>query len=458
MILYGHGTWLEVVFTYTGTVWPNIKNKWIAFTLYGMVAYLVALKLETNFGSEGRTILFSTMSFLLIFRANAAYARYWLGRCMVSDYISEVREFMMLSIIYVRGGLQSSTYLFHGGPGIAPEHQYLRDQFDEKAQDYRVDVIRLSVALCVAFKLHTGMALEGYCFGAISKDTKWYLDWDRLRLMQLLTEHEFMLINRCIGLEEDEMVSAQEIRKRLCRQFRFAKNLSAPPDAWPDEFEVNYSQLTRTPCALAYLLREVLFRNMNDGENSQPWGIKDRFVGALAALLGHLLRSCETANLVCTTPVPLPYANLVKTLLSFFLLSLPFYVDYELGWFANTAIPSFITLALLGVDSIATELENPFGNDENDLDLLEQVHILECEAMELLRQSGDHEACNLFGWQHVPPFIAERCCRVLKYQLVVKELAVPEVAALVSAAELSVPQWLIDRKEDVRQKNAENNS
>ena len=38
----------------------------------------------------------------------------------------------------------------------------------------------------------------------------------------------------------------------------------------------------------------------------------------------------------------------------------------------------------------------------NDLDQLEQVHILEREAMELLRQSGDIRGCSVFGWQEVP--------------------------------------------------------
>eukprot|EP00413_Alexandrium_margalefii_P027370 CAMPEP_0204554670 /NCGR_PEP_ID=MMETSP0661-20131031/28279_1 /ASSEMBLY_ACC=CAM_ASM_000606 /TAXON_ID=109239 /ORGANISM="Alexandrium margalefi, Strain AMGDE01CS-322" /LENGTH=36 /DNA_ID= /DNA_START= /DNA_END= /DNA_ORIENTATION= len=36
-------------------------------------------------------------------------------------------------------------------------------------------------------------------------------------------------------------------------------------------------------------------------------------------------------------------------------------------------------MALLGIDAIATELENPFGDDDNDLELLESINVLERE-------------------------------------------------------------------------------
>mmetsp|Transcript_42038 Transcript_42038/g.97941 ORF Transcript_42038/g.97941 Transcript_42038/m.97941 type:complete len:463 (-) Transcript_42038:133-1521(-) len=457
MILYGNGEWLEVLFRYVGTVWPHIWRQWLAVTLYAVGAYLVALETHLNFGTEEHSLLLPlSVTFLLIFRANEAYARYWLGRCTLSNYISEVREVLLLSIIYVRGGMDSSIHLFHREKAEAKDVK--SDHYDEKARNYRVDVARLSVALAVAFKLHTSIAYDGYCFGRIGKDTKWFLDWDRLRLLQLLTPEEFEVVNRCVGLgepgeAETETETTSEVRRRLASQFHEARNLEDPPASWDEEFPVRYDQFVRVPVAIVWFLREVLFRNMNDPFNTQPWGIKDRFVGALAHLLGGILDSFETAHMVCTTPIPLPYANLCKTLLCFFLVSVPSYVEPHQGWFANTVIPSIVCMALLGVDAIATELENPFGYDVNDLDQLEQVHILEREAMELLRQSGDLKACNVFGWQEVPEFVSSKCCRSLKTQLVVKDLAQLQVMPLVDHEDL-VPAWLLDRKEESRQKNA----
>ncbi|CAE7662543.1 unnamed protein product [Symbiodinium sp. CCMP2592] len=452
VILYSSSEWLEVLSRYAGTVWPHIWGKWLASSLYSIAAYLFALETGLQFGTEHHSMLLPlSVTFLLIFRANEAYARYWLGRSTLSNYISEVREVLLLSIIYVRGGLESSIHLFHQGPGVTVPSSVKPDHYDEKARSYRVDVARLSVALAVAFKLHTSIALDGYCFGSIDKEAKWFLDWDRLRLLQLLTEEEFEIVNRCIGLGEDE--SVPETRRRLASQFHNARTLEGPPSSWDEEFPVRFDQFVRVPVAIVWFLREVLFRNMNDPFNTQPWGIKDRFVGALVHLLGGILESFETAHMVCTTPIPLPYANLCKTLLCFYMISAPFFVDSSRGWFANTVVPSVISFALLGVDSIATELENPFGDDVNDLDQLEQVHILEREAMELLRQSGDIRGCSVFGWQEVPDFVSNKCCRSLKTQLVVKDLAQLQVMPLVAEEDV-VPAWLLDRKEESRQKAA----
>ena len=43
-------------------------------------------------------------------------------------------------------------------------------------------------------------------------------------------------------------------------------------------------------------------------------------------------------------------------------------------------VPTLVAFALLGVDAISSELENPFGDDANDLDVLEMIHGLESEA------------------------------------------------------------------------------
>mmetsp|Transcript_19487 Transcript_19487/g.61122 ORF Transcript_19487/g.61122 Transcript_19487/m.61122 type:complete len:433 (+) Transcript_19487:66-1364(+) len=427
MILYDNGDWFEVIFTYVGTVWPQIRTRFIVVTAYAVVAYAFQAIYRLNFGTEGKTILMGTMSFLLIFRANQAYARYWQGRSIVSELFSDIREFIMLTLIYTRGGINTATFLFHGGPGIPPKSRFIEDGFDQKAHEMRVDVVRLCVALGVAFKLHTRIAHDGYCFGSISRQAKWYCDFDRLRLRQLLTEEEFKVIDGCVGIHSDHQPGAGDPLEHLFEQFGLEseEGPQGPPPDWPEEFEVETACRVRQPVAIIFLLRVVLCRNMNDASNSQPWGVKDRFVGGLASILTTMQYSFELANQIVTTPLPLPYANICKTLLGLFLLSLPFFVDYELGWFANTVIPAITCLALLGIDAIATELENPFGDDDNDLDILEQIHCLESEAMEMLRLSGDEQGRARFLWQSLPDFVKACSCRTLRKQLVLRESALP---------------------------------
>jgi len=423
MILYDNKVWHTVVFKYTGTVWPQIGLPLFLLTWYAIGSYAFAVHYEFNIGNEGELIFGSTMSFLLIFRANQAYTRYWEGRTHCAYFFSDLRDFLMLCMLYMRGGIFTSLWLFRGG-GASRIRCPIEDEFDIKARIARVDLMRLTIALAVSFKLHTRICLEGYCFGSISKENKWLIDYDRLRLRQLLTDMEFRIVDAYIGIDDPNRVSADKALKKLVNQFR---NSTEPPESWPDEFECSIEPTIRPTVIIIFLLREAVLRNMNQAINDQPWGIKERFVPALSTLLDQSQKWYEMVNQIITTPLPLPYANLCKTLLALFLLSLPFFVDYKLGRFANTVVPPMVSLALLGIDAIATELENPFGDDANDLDVLELIHVLESEAMEMLSLTGDEAAVDLFVWRKVPQFISQSSSKPLNYQLAVRRHAASDV-------------------------------
>merc|ERR1712093_138560 len=95
---------------------------------------------------------------------------------------------------------------------------HTEDNHDRMAREVRVDMVRLSVALAVAIKLHTRIALSGYCFGEVSKDAKWRIDWDRLRIKQLLYDEEFDMVDKTIGLYESTV--GRQTLKTLVNQFK----------------------------------------------------------------------------------------------------------------------------------------------------------------------------------------------------------------------------------------------
>merc|ERR1711957_622090 len=108
----------------------------------------------------------------------------------------------------------------------------------------------------------------------------------------------------------------------------------------------------------------------------------------------------------------------------------------------NTVIPPLMSLALLGIDAIGTELENPFGDDENDLDIDELIHVVECEAMELLTLTGDERGFQCFVWRKLPDFIEEASCRPLRRQLAVKVYAIgDDLDAADAADEVDPAKW-----------------
>ncbi|KAI8830969.1 Bestrophin/UPF0187 [Chytridium lagenaria] len=90
-------------------------------------------------------------------------------------------------------------------------------------------------------------------------------------------------------------------------------------------------------------------------------------VHSLTALAG-LADALTVFERIRGTPVPLIYKIHVKMVLLLYLMSLPFQLVQAIGFFTIpvVAIAAFV---FLGIESIALEIENPFGEDPNDLPL-----------------------------------------------------------------------------------------
>ena len=84
--------------------------------------------------------------------------------------------------------------------------------------------------------------------------------------------------------------------------------------------------------------------------------------------LGSLTDSCGNLERVLTTPLPIGYNILISQIVLIYIYLLPFQLIGALEWIT---IPGTIAAAyiILGIATIGDELENPFGNDVNDLPL-----------------------------------------------------------------------------------------
>jgi ion channel-forming bestrophin family protein len=69
-----------------------------------------------------------------------------------------------------------------------------------------------------------------------------------------------------------------------------------------------------------------------------------------------------------TSPIPLAYSIHLNQTLLFYLVTLPFQVVSTMHW-ATIVVMFIASFTLLGIQAIAKEIENPFGYDDNDLDL-----------------------------------------------------------------------------------------
>ena len=66
------------------------------------------------------------------------------------------------------------------------------------------------------------------------------------------------------------------------------------------------------------------------------------------------------------TPIPFAYASHPQLFMLIYFLALPFGLYDKFGWI-SLLIMIFSTLVLLGVNEIGVEIEDPFGDDPNDL-------------------------------------------------------------------------------------------
>lgn len=117
-----------------------------------------------------------------------------------------------------------------------------------------------------------------------------------------------------------------------------------------------------TPLQLAVWIGEYLQQQCNRNL------VSANQLTAMNGLINNLLEDLTTCERIALTPVPLAYIIYLKRLLLIYCISLPFQVVNTLhGW--TSPIVIILSFVLLGIEEIGTEIENPFGDDANDLPL-----------------------------------------------------------------------------------------
>lgn len=105
---------------------------------------------------------------------------------------------------------------------------------------------------------------------------------------------------------------------------------------------------------------------------------------AMNGLVNNVLGSLTTCERILSTPIPLAYAIYLKRLLLIYCISLPFQVVNTLHWWTSPIVV-ILSFVLLGVEEIGTEIENPFGDDANDLPLDEICATISQDIEDLIK-------------------------------------------------------------------------
>lgn len=126
-----------------------------------------------------------------------------------------------------------------------------------------------------------------------------------------------------------------------------------------DEQE-RYHYSDHKPIFFVNLLQSKLYQLKSKGHISDnEWLILDKNVNALVDSIG----GCERIK---NTPIPYSYSLFIKKFIFIYVITLPLAFVNQFSYF-SAFISTFVFYALVSMEVLAEEIEDPFGEDDNDL-------------------------------------------------------------------------------------------
>jgi ion channel-forming bestrophin family protein len=122
------------------------------------------------------------------------------------------------------------------------------------------------------------------------------------------------------------------------------------------------AQVQNRPLEIAFWLAEYLQIEQRRGH------LGSYQMNEMQTLIGQMVDMMGTCERILRTPMPLAYAIHLKQLLLIYCLLLPSQFVADLGWW-TVPVVALVSFTLFGIEAIGMEIENPFGQDPNDLPL-----------------------------------------------------------------------------------------
>ena len=75
---------------------------------------------------------------------------------------------------------------------------------------------------------------------------------------------------------------------------------------------------------------------------------------------------CGACERIKNTPIPISYSSFIKVFIIIYSITLPVGYVFSMGYFVILAVP-FIFYVLISIEIIGESIEEPFGQDSDDL-------------------------------------------------------------------------------------------
>lgn len=135
---------------------------------------------------------------------------------------------------------------------------------------------------------------------------------------------------------------------------------------WAHSERGEWENTMRVPIKIAYLLRQTVH---SQSRRIRP-PIHVNFEAKLLGTVDTFMTGYYGIRKFLTTPVPFPLIQMARTFLFVYIFTVPFVLlaDRTSGVVADCITVFLITFGFLGLELVAIELDNPFGDDDNDFD------------------------------------------------------------------------------------------
>ncbi len=201
-------------------------------------------------------------------------------------------------------------------------------------------------------------------FRANSAYDRW---WEGRKLWGALVNNSRNLAMKLNVMLPADNLKERDFFKHMISNYSFSLKNHLRTQYHEDEFEscefFHKSQVNPKLHVPNQIAQSLFFQIQRLRTNGQ---LNDTQLLYINAELSSFTDICGACERIKNTPIPFSYSVFLKKIIFFFVMTLPFSLALSMSYFC-IPVTAFIFYVLTSIELIAEEIENPFGNDANDL-------------------------------------------------------------------------------------------
>jgi putative membrane protein len=144
-----------------------------------------------------------------------------------------------------------------------------------------------------------------------------------------------------------------------------------------DGFRESIDQPKHVP---AYVTSAIYMQLEMWRRENQLGRIELLFLDTHASALMNICGACER---ILKTPISKSWRSFVRQILAIYLLSLPWGLEEDLGYWC-VPLTVLVSYFMVGMETVAEDVEQPFGTDDDDLNLDEICESIRASVQEIV--------------------------------------------------------------------------